>query len=83
MLEGEGGQFLFVRAPAHFRRGRALLAEALDAPGVDELVHLLGLVGDLRVALAAMDDLDAEAVRQVVERLVLGVLGDLLRLRRR
>ena len=60
VLVGEGGQLFFVRAPAHLGRGRAFFAEALDAPGVDELVHLLGLVGDLRVALAAMNHLDAE-----------------------
>ena len=60
VLEGERGQFLFVRAPAHFRRRRPFLAEALDAPGVDELVDLLGPIGNLRVALAAVDHLDAE-----------------------
>ena len=53
-------QLFFVRAPAHLGRRRPLFAEALDAPGVDELVHLFGPVGDLRVALAAMNDLDAE-----------------------
>ena len=41
MLEGERGQLLFVGAPAHLGRRGAFLAEALDAPGVDELVHLL------------------------------------------
>ena len=70
-----------MRAPAHFGRRRAFFAEALDAPGVDELVDLLGLIGDLRVALAAVNDLHAELLGQVVELLRLGVMRDLLRLR--
>ena len=61
VLVGQRRQLLLVRAPAHLGRGRAFLAEALDAPGVDELVDLLRLVGDLRVALAAVDDLHARA----------------------
>ena len=68
VFAGAGGQVLFVGAPAHFGRGDALLVQALDAPGVDELVDLLGPVGDLRVALAAMDDLDAQLLGQPVER---------------
>src|SRR5215813_15073897 len=67
-------------APAHLSRGCPLFAEALDAPGIDEFVHLFGLIRDLRVALAAMNDLDAELVSQVVEFLRLGVVCDLLRL---
>ena len=67
-------------APAHLGRGRPLFAEALDAPGVDELVYLFGLIGDLRVALAAMNDLDAELVGQMVELLGLRVVSDFLRL---
>src|SRR4030095_13381143 len=43
-------------------------------------VHLFGLIRDLRVALAAMNDLDAELVGQVVEFLRLGVVRNLLRL---
>ena len=81
MLVREGGQLLFVRAPAHLGRRRALLAEALDAPGVDELVDLLGPVGDLRVALAAVNDLDAELMGQVVELAGRGVVRDPLGLR--
>src|SRR5215510_14678721 len=69
-----------MRAPAHLRRGGPLFAEALDAPGVDELVYLLGLIRDLRVALAAMNDLDAKLVGQVVELLRLGMVRELLRL---
>ena len=41
--KASGGQLLFVRAPAHLGGGRAFLAETLDAPGVDELIDLLGL----------------------------------------
>ena len=77
VLEGIRGQLFFVRAPAHLGRRRSLFAEALDAPGVDELVDLLGLIGDLRVALAAMNHLDAELAGQVVELPRLGVLRDL------
>ena len=65
--------------PAHLSRGRPLFAEALNTPGVDELVHLFGLIRDLRVALAAMNDLDAELVRQVVELSGLCVVRDFLR----
>ena len=71
---------VFRGCPSPSRPGRPLFAEALDAPGVDELVHLFGLIGDLRVALAEMNDLDAELVGQVVELLRLGVVRDLLRL---
>ena len=60
-------ELLLVRAPAHLRGRGAFLAEALDAPGVDELVDLLRPVGDLGVSLAAMDDLDAQFLREVVE----------------
>src|SRR4029450_12040160 len=67
-------------ALAHLSRGCPLFAEALDTPGVDELVHLFGLNRDLRVTLAAMNDLDAELVGQVIELLRLGVVRDLLRL---
>src|SRR5579864_441820 len=67
-------------APAHLSRRRALLAEALDAPGVDELVHLLRPIGNLRVTLAAVDDPDAELAGQMVELPRLGVMCDLLRL---
>ncbi len=80
MLEGEGGQLFFMGAPAHLGRGRPLFPEALHAPGIDELVHLFGLVRDLRVALAAMNDLDAELLSQMVKVPRLGVVSDLLRL---
>ena len=80
MLESEGGQLFFMGAPAHLGRGRPLLPEALHAPGIDELVHLFGLIGDLRVALAAVNDLDAELLGQVVKVPRLGVVSDPLRL---
>ena len=41
----------------------------LDAPGVDELVHLLGPGTDLGVPLAAVDDLDPQLHGQAVEGL--------------
>ena len=72
VLVGQGRELLLVGAPAHLGRGDALLAEAFDAPGVHELVHLLGLVADLGVPLAAMDDLDAQLPGQVVEGAALG-----------
>ena len=80
MLIGERGQLLLVRAPAHFGGRGALLAEALHAPGVDELVHLFRPVGDLRIPLAAVDHLHAQFVGEVVEGPALRVLGDPLRL---
>ena len=76
--QASGGQFLFVGAPAHLGRRRPLLAEALDAPGIDELVDLLGAVGDLRVALAAMDDLHAQAAGQAVEAAGVDPVADFL-----
>src|SRR5271165_2796841 len=78
--KARGGQLFFMSAPAHLGRGRPLLPEALNAPGIDELVHLFGLVCDLRVALAAMNDLDTELVGQVVKVPRLGVVSDLLAL---
>ena len=76
VLVGQRRQLLFVRAPAHFGGGGAFLAEALDAPGVDELVHLLRLIGDLGVALAAMNHLHPELHGQEVEFLLGNKLPD-------
>ena len=67
---GEVRQRALVRAPAHLGGGDALLVEALDGPGVDELVDLLRPVGDLRVALADVDDLGAGVHGQTGEVLV-------------
>ena len=76
MMVGERRQLLFVRSPAHFGRGNALFAEALDAPGIDEFAHFLGPVGDLRVALAAMDHLYAQLHGEAIEGLVVDELPD-------
>ena len=67
VLVGPFGQGLLVGAPAHFRRGGAFLPETLDAPGIDELVHLLGAVADLGIPLAAVDHLHAQLAGQVIE----------------
>ena len=69
VLVGVGRERLLVRSPSELGGGRALLAEALDAPGVHEFVDLLRDIRDLRVALAAVDHLDAELMGQVVELL--------------
>src|SRR5262249_5723718 len=81
MLKRESRQFLFVSAPAEFRRGRPLFAESFDAPSIDELIDLFGLVRDLGVPFAAMDDFNPQCLCQVIERLVLGMLRDALCLR--
>src|SRR5262245_19707963 len=67
-------------APAHLSRGRSLFAEALDAPGIDELVYLFGLIGDLGVALATMNDLNAQLVGEVIQLPRLGVMSNVLSL---
>ncbi len=53
-------QRALVRAPAQLGRLAAFAHEAVDRPGVDELVRRLRPVRDLRVALGDMDRLDAE-----------------------
>src|SRR6185503_19968369 len=78
MLEGKCGQLLFMCAPPHLGRGRPLFPKALNAPGINEFVHLFRLVRDLRVAFAAMDDLDTELVGQVIKILSFGVMSNLL-----
>ena len=77
VLVGQGGELLFMRAPPHLGRRRPFLAEALDAPGVDELVHLFRPIRDLRVTLAAVNHLDAELVGQVIELLGRGMVRNL------
>ncbi len=54
----EFGKFLLMRTPAHFRRRRAFFPKAFYAPGAHEFIHFLGPIGNLRVALAAMNDFD-------------------------
>ena len=63
--KGVLGDVALVRAPAQLGGRDAFFEEAFDAPGVDELVHLLGLIGDLRVPLADVDDLDAGELGQL------------------
>jgi hypothetical protein len=65
-------------SPAEFRRCGSFLAESLDTPGIDELVHFLGLVGDLSVSLAAMDDLNSQFMGEVIEALGARMRGDSL-----
>ena len=64
-------QLLFVRAPAELGRCDAFLVEAFDAPGVDEFINLLGLVTDLSIALADVNDFDIKCLRK--GRVVLSV----------
>jgi len=56
-----------VRAPAHLGGRHAFFVEALDRPGVHELVDALGLARDLGVALADVDDLGARQHGEGVE----------------
>ena len=77
VLEGVLRERLLVRAPAHLGGRGAFLAEALDRPGVHEFVDLLRLVGDLGVALGAVDDLHAELLREETERAGRDQAGDL------
>ena len=59
-----GRHVLLVRAPAEFRRLHPFRQEAVDRPGVDEFVLLLGDAGALRVAFGDVDALHAEVARQ-------------------
>ena len=78
VFDRKRGQLLLMGSPAEFRSRGSFLAESLDAPGVDEFVHFLGLVGDLSVSLAAMDDLNAQFMGEVIEALVARMRGDAL-----
>src|SRR6202035_480023 len=55
---------LLMRAPAKFGGLSALADEAVDRPGIDELIRRLGHVRDLSIALGDMYDLDAESLAQ-------------------
>ena len=68
-------QVLFVRADGQFHRLHQLADEAVDGPGVDELVVALGLVAGLRVALGDLDHRDFQFLRQVRPVLVAGRLS--------
>src|SRR6267142_6921838 len=59
------GEMLLMRAPAKFGRLRAFADEAVDRPGIDELVRNLRHIGDLSVALGNMHDLDAEGLGEL------------------
>src|SRR5262249_34177412 len=65
------------------RRSCPFFTKALDAPRIHEFLHFLGLIRYLRVALAAMDDLHAQLMGQMIERLIFGMLGNPLCLRTR
>src|SRR5580700_11619434 len=54
-----------VRAPSEFGRLRSFADEAVDRPGIDELVRLLRHVGHLGVAFGDVHDLDAESLAQL------------------
>src|ERR1700734_163992 len=56
------GKMPLVRAPSEFGRLRSFADEAVDRPGIDELVRLLRHVGHLGVAFGDMHDLDAEGL---------------------
>ena len=70
-------EILFMGAPAQLRRLLAFGHEAIDRPGVDELVGLLGNAGHLRVALGHMHDLHADAAGQLGPLLARGGFGRL------
>ncbi len=59
MFDCTDGQPLFVGSPAHLRWRDAFFTEAFNRPGVDEFVHLLRLIADLRIALRDVNDFDA------------------------
>src|SRR5690606_26796963 len=59
-----GGKRLLMRPPAELGRLRAFGDETIDGPGVHELLHALRHVGDLRIALRNVNDLDLQLVRK-------------------
>src|SRR6202051_3857686 len=54
-----------VRAPSEFGGLRPLADEAVDRPGIDELVRHFRHIGDLRVAFRDIYDFDAECLGQL------------------
>src|ERR1700689_5269284 len=58
-------EVLLVRTPAELGRLRALGNEAVDRPGVDELVLLFRDRGDLRIALGHVHHAYTERLRQL------------------
>ncbi len=67
-----GGLLRFGRADREFRGLHQLVHEAVDRPGVDELVRALRPVGRLRVALGDLDQADA---KRLGERRPAGLVG--------
>lgn len=61
---GAGRHGPLVSAASELGWGDGFLVEPLDRPGVDELVLAFWVSGDLRVALADVDDLDPEMLRE-------------------
>src|SRR5882762_4138570 len=57
-----GREMLLMRAPPEFGGLSPFADEAVDRPGIDELVRNLRNIGDLRVAFGDMHDLDAEGL---------------------
>ena len=80
MHAGVWWQPSLVRPPSHLGRSDTFLVEAIDAPGVDELVDLLWLRGDLRVALGDVDHLERQ---QLCEAGMVGRRQRLLEIGRR
>src|SRR3982074_1612205 len=60
-----GREMLLMSAPSEFGGLSPFADEAVDRPGIDELVRNLRHPGDLRVAFGDMHDLDAEGLRQL------------------
>src|SRR5271154_7595552 len=58
-------EVLLVRAPAELGRLRALGNEAVDRPGIDELVLLLRDRGDLSIAFGHVHHAHAQGLRQL------------------
>src|SRR3981189_1964901 len=58
-------EMLLMRAPAELRGLCAFADEAVDRPGIDELVRLLRHIRDLSVAFGDVHDLDAEGLGQL------------------
>src|ERR1700692_3836317 len=53
-------EMLLMRTPSEFGGLSSFADEAVDRPGIDELVRDLRHIGDLRIAFGDMHDFDAE-----------------------
>src|SRR5712691_2096824 len=65
-----------VSAPTQLGGGDAFFVQALDAPGVHELVAVLRTIRPLRIPLADMNHLHARQPSQFAERLPLDRLSE-------